>query len=210
MGIFGWSLPPGCGELPGEAEEVMDNEYIKTAFADHEGPYDLYRATYKYTPCGPSVGFLISDTCSDGKADTRWYYCDESRKLGTWAEMDAKGLLVLAVSVSSIVEGVDYGTGELVLDCSYEALLDVATEEEQDSLDKTIRRVFYQMVEETDQEANSIWHDTHGCPSCAEHWLKADGEIEGPWLGFDDERWESGATSVWIDCPDCGGEGIVI
>ncbi len=56
--------------------------------------YLFYKSIYKYTPCGPSVGFRING---------EWKYCsDLPREVG---END----VVDGVHVSSIVEGVDYG-----------------------------------------------------------------------------------------------------
>lgn len=54
----------------------------------------FYRSIYKYTPCGPSVGFRING---------EWKYCDDLPRHVTENE------IVDAVHVSSIVEGVDCG-----------------------------------------------------------------------------------------------------
>lgn len=71
---------------------------------DGEGGYDLwlfYRSIYKYTPCGPSIGFRING---------EWKYCDDLPR--HTKEND----VVDAVHVSSIVEGVDFGVEGYSLD----------------------------------------------------------------------------------------------
>lgn len=79
--------------------------------------YGIYRPIYKYTDCGPSIGFKIRGMPAthamregapwrEGDGDV-WFYCDDLGRLGTFAEMEAAGLEVIEVSVSSIVEGSD-------------------------------------------------------------------------------------------------------
>ncbi len=79
--------------------------------------YGIYRPIYKYTDCGPSIGFKIRGMPAthemregapwrEGEGDV-WFYCDDLGRLGTFAEMEAAGLEVIEVSVSSIVEGSD-------------------------------------------------------------------------------------------------------
>ena len=62
-------------------------------FSDYSSPWNLYRATYKYTECGPSVGMEIN-----GKR----LYCSDLPN--EWV-----GEITL-IMVSSIVEGVDEET----------------------------------------------------------------------------------------------------
>ena len=62
MSKFGWSYPAGAANdpyAPYNQEDVMDNSSLITAFPDYDSPYALYRAAYKYTACGPSVGATI-------------------------------------------------------------------------------------------------------------------------------------------------------
>lgn len=56
------------------------------------------------------------------------------------------------VKASSIVEGVDRGTG------IYERIWPFTSKD------------FYGMIDEVGEEAKEIWNNTHGCERCAEHW----------------------------------------
>jgi hypothetical protein len=79
--------------------------------------YGVYRPIYKYTDCGPSIGFQIRGLPADHKSregapwregtEDLWLYCDDLLTLGTFADMAEKGLEIIGVSVSSIVEGSD-------------------------------------------------------------------------------------------------------
>lgn len=177
-------------------EEDPDNSIVEQAFADYAGPYDLYRTTYKYTACGPSMGFTIQyesepqDIEDLGHTVTKTLYCDDLRSLGTWEDMREHGILILAIGVSSIVEGVDWDVPYREVDVTVDSD-DLAGGDPVDVL----RRKFDAMVSEVDAEAHSIWCDTHGCDKCAEHW------------GGENEY---GYITVWADCPECGGGGIVI
>ena len=212
MGIFGWSLPPGCGTLPDEEDEHQDNSIVEKAFSDYDSPSDLYRAVYKYTPCGPMVGFQISyweQIPPDGFNDwggekevSRWVYGDELRKLGTWKDMADQGILILAISVSSIVEGVDQCVDGVEISTCPDDIFNLQIEEDEDDLSKTLSRLFYKTVDEVDAEVDSIWHATHGCETCAKHWA-------GNPDDWTEDEWQVGETNVWMDCPDCGGSGTV-
>ena len=93
---------------------------LVTELAEEFGADDLfgiYRPIYKYTDCGPSIGFKIRGMPAEhemregapwreGEGDV-WFYCDDLGRLGTFAEMEAAGLEGIEVSVSSIVEGSD-------------------------------------------------------------------------------------------------------
>jgi hypothetical protein len=173
---------------PEYQQEVLDNEMLKAAFPDYDGPYGLYRATYKYTPCGPTVGMTLRDP--EGKLHT--LYCDDLPML--WKAFDEKGWLVTQIKVSSIVEGIDACTDTITIE-----VLDKSSAEE-------LTHDFYAAVEDVDAEADSLWAETHGCATCAKH-LHGDPE---DWQGEDDERWQIGDTPVWHDCPACGGSGTVI
>ncbi len=195
MGIFGWSLPPGCGTLPDEEPEQLNNQYFAEAFPDYSGPGELYRALYKYTACGPSLGVTISfieELPPDGFSDFggereayRTLYCDDLYKLGTWADMDARGELITAFQIGSIVEGVDYDCQTIELDA------DQLDEEPGEFHDR-----FMKAVDDVNDEANSIWMDTHACDTCMAHWAE-EGITE----------FELG-DPVWLDCPDCNGDGV--
>ena len=90
-------------------------DILRQAFHDHDGPYDLYRSTYKDIDCGPTIGFLVvfteyNDNGEGGPHNPgdvekeKWFYGDDLKKLGLrWESLwDCK---VLNISVSSIVEG---------------------------------------------------------------------------------------------------------
>jgi hypothetical protein len=222
MGIFGWSLPPGAAGdpyAPYNEEEEMDNSTLEQAFGDYEGLGQIYRAYYKYTDCGPSMGANVSQWVqedgeepvyeqgpdgeysqvgtsrfSGSKQELRWYYCEDLYKLGTWEDMRKKGQRVVALVFSSIVEGVDYGTGP------QQVVIDPQGDPEE------LRKACDAAVDEVDAEANGIWADTHGCETCAKLWhaegvfTHESGEFEGA----------DGVTPVHMGCPDCGGDGICI
>lgn len=195
MSIFGWSLPPGCGTLPGEEDEQMDNRHLAQAFPDADGPGELYRQLYKYTDCGPSLGVTFKYYDDPGHSEaypelkTKTIYCSGLNALGTWADMDKRGELVIAFLVGSIVEGVDY-------DCETR---DVTWDQEEDE-PETIHERLYAAVTAVNDEANSIWHDTHGCDTCHAHWIAED--IDGRTIDH--------YVPCWSECPDCGGNGVVI
>jgi hypothetical protein len=149
-------------------DEIEDNTIVENAFSDYHGPYDLYRAVYKYTPCGPTVGFTFYPGPNGGKitvnpASTyepphnRTFYGDDLRKAGSWADLRELGLLITEISVSSIVEGVDQCTDTEYVDCD-----GTGTPEELSDL-------FWQAVESVNKQADEIWNDTHGCPDCYEY-----------------------------------------
>jgi hypothetical protein len=52
------------------------------------------------------------------------------------------------ISVGSIVEGVDWGTEDHVLNYPFS------------------EKAFWEAVERVEQEASDIWNETHGCPKC--------------------------------------------
>lgn len=84
--------------------------------------------------------------------------------------------------IGSIVEGVDYGTEEHTLTMA--EYLDMDEGDLAKYLDRTIRSV--------EEEAGSIWMETHGCEDCG------------------DEDPETGYTPVDPECSTCGGHGVVI
>lgn len=192
-------------DYPAEYDhENLDNSLLAQAFPDAKGLGDLYRQTYKYTECGPWLSAQIKYIKvlePDGFDDypyeqevVEWIHSDDLYNLGTWAEMDANGVLVTALMVGSIVEGCDNdGTGKHELEVKH---LD---EEPQEFAER-----FYEAVDEVNAEAEVIWNDTHGCETCAKHWHE-----EG-WEDVDAGKFEGndGITPVWEACPDCGGDGV--
>lgn len=198
-------------------QDCRDNSTVEEAFKGFTGPYDLYRTTYKYTDCGPSVGVCIQylevippDGFNDYPSEierSKWVYCDDLYQLGTWSAMAQRGELITALCVSSIVEGVDQTTDTHEISCDPDDLMQRATPEEGDNLHETLERLFYKAVDAVNEEAGQIWRDTHGCEECARHWA-SEGIIEGdygnPMEGCD------GTTWVWKDCPECQGHGVAI
>jgi hypothetical protein len=83
------------------------------------------------------------------KEVVEWVHSDDLYNLGTWADMDSKGVLVTALMVGSIVEGCDYGTDEHELEVKQ-------LDEEPEAFAKR----FCKTVENVNAEATSIWDDT--------------------------------------------------
>ena len=176
--------------------EDPDNRYFAQAFPDADSPAELYRQVYAHTSYGAylSVQIQYFKTIEpDGfnefpfdKLVSKWVDCGGLSRLGTWKEMDEQGVLVTSLLVGSIVEGVDYGTDKIEL---------VANQTHEDPSDYRTR--FDAALIEVEQEANAIWNDTHGCKSCAAHWVD-----EG--IDFDE------MSPIWNDCPDCQGQGTII
>ncbi len=184
-------------------DEHPDNETVKSAFADHDSLADLYRSVYKYTDCGPSMGALVSfvEIVESDIGDypheverTKWVYCDDLRKLGTFKDMDEQGVLILALCVSSIVEGIDATTDTEEVTCNPDELAELANDPEEEP-SSVLSRLFWAAVESVNNQANDLWQETHGCESCANHF--------GINLDFEE-------SPVWDECPICGGGGTVI
>jgi len=176
-----------------------DNKYFAEAFPDADSPAELYRQVHKYTDCGAymSVQIQYFKTIEpDGfnefpfdKLVSEWVHCGDLGRLGTWQDLDQQGVLVTAILVGSIIEGVDEGTDNI--------------EVEAKQLEETpseYRSRFYVALQEVEQQADCIWNDTHGCESCAAHWTD-----QG--LDIDDS---GGLVPVYKYCPDCNGPGIAI
>jgi hypothetical protein len=149
-------------------DEEADNDLVKRAFADFDGPYDLYRSVYKNTDCGPNLGFkirsfeavqieeegavgVVSEACA--RVDTIWG--SDLHRLGNWADMDSKGELVLAILVTSIVEGSDAETETIEIDCSIDAL-ESGLRDENDLLWSVLARRVFQAVETVNDQAAAI------------------------------------------------------
>lgn len=214
------SYPPGAAMdpfAPYNQDSELDNSILEQAFADYTGLGPMYRSVCKYTVCGPSVGALIREwgvkeydepiiewlgdepvQVGTSKAAApvekqRWVYCSELYELGTWKDMKKAGQLVLALSVSSIVEGGDETT----------PTIEVKVDHEGDPEDLSKR--FYEAADKVDEWASEIWDDTHGCETCAKHWHGDPDDWQK-----DDERWDCGNTPIWKQCPDCQGSGTCI
>ena len=197
-------------------DEHEDNSIPEQAFSDYESLAELYRVTYKYTPCGPHVSALVefyetidpygfNDYPSERHV-SRWVHCHELQTLGTWENMAEKGILLRAIMVGSIVEGVDFDTDNIEVPCQPDGLESLEQEKDTGDLWRTLRRVFNDAVKSVNDEANSIWHRTHGCEGCANHW-HSEGITEGEWGPFEGS---DGVTPIWLDCPECDGAGTII
>lgn len=179
--------------------EDPDNRYFAQAFPDADGPNELYRQVYKYTDCGAYLSVQIEyyktlepDGFNEFPSDqlvSEWVHCGELSRLGTWKDMDQQGILVTALSVGSIVEGVDHGTDDIEVEANQ-------LEEEP----KEFRNRFDKALEEVEKEAEFIWNETHGCESCQAYWTD-----QG--LDIDDS---GGIVPVYQYCPDCKGSGVII
>ena len=172
--------------------EDLNNRYFAAAFPDADGLGALYRQVYKYTDCGAYLSVTIecvevSGTCFDDYHEQivqKTLHCDDLPELGTWQAMDERGQLVISLTVGSIVEGVDYGTDNI--------------EVEADQLEETsseYRKRFDAALKEVEDQAESIWQDTHGCETCANHFG----------INLDEEH-----SPVWTKCPKCKGNGVSI
>ena len=137
-----------------KAKDIIGHDILRLAFEDFgfESLYELYRNTYKCTPCGPSVGALVR---SIDKED-RWYYCDDLRTLPRFMEMPAKGIEVLRLEVGSIVEGLDVECDSVVVEL-------------EDTDPDTFSKNYWAAVDAVNEEASQLWDETHGCPDCFGH-----------------------------------------
>jgi hypothetical protein len=162
---------------------------------------EFYRRVYKSTGCGPTVGFLLSwteynDNGESGPEATydeekiEWVYCEDLYE----STLDAlkHGVEVIGVSVSSIVEGIDPCTDTVTLEGS----------------EFTIP-AFWQAVEDTDEQANEMWMETHGCEQCAKLW-QAEGRTVSGGYEFTLFEGNDGITPVHDECKSCSGLGAVI
>jgi hypothetical protein len=187
-------------DYPSEFDnEDPDNRYFAQAFPDADGPAELYRQVYKYTSCGAylSVQIQYYKTIEpDGfnefpfdKLVSEWVDCGELSRLGTWKDMDQQGVVVTSLLVGSSVEGVDEGTDNIEVD---------AKQAEEDPLDYRTR--FDASLIEVEQQAESIWNNTHGCESCVAYWTDQGIDIDD----------SGGLVPVYKYCPDCQGSGVSI
>jgi len=166
---------PECGEHGNPACKInagktpANAHNLAIALMDELGTdslYGVYRNVYKYTDCGPSVGFLLTwveyndngesgpgGTCDERRS--KWVYCDDLHTAPTLEALKAAewdDVTVEAISISSIVEGVDQCTESVILD----------------GMGLTPQS-FWDGVTTVDTWANEIWMETHGCPDCYEY-----------------------------------------
>jgi hypothetical protein len=108
---------------------------------DRDSLYGIYRATYKASTCGVSVGFLV---------DGNWVYCDS---LPTEPIADTlRTREVCGARITGYVEGWDGDCEAHTLAKTRGSLLGVDD--------------YWKAVEDADMEADYIWKETHGCDDC--------------------------------------------
>jgi hypothetical protein len=98
----------------------------------------VYRALYKGTSCGVTVGVLFAG------AD-KPEYCDDLYRHG-------KDSWPVQIHVSSIVESVDECTATHIVDLGKPSVV----------------KALFAACDAVEKEAGAIWDDTHGCEKCAE------------------------------------------
>jgi Pyruvate/2-oxoacid:ferredoxin oxidoreductase delta subunit len=96
---------------------------------------------------------------------------------------------VTSLLVGSIVEGVDDGTDNIEVD---------AKQTDEDPSDYRTR--FDAALTEVENQAKSIWNDTHGCESCVAYWTDQGIDIDD----------SGGLVPVYKYCPDCQGQGQIM
>ncbi|SHG89180.1 hypothetical protein [Bradyrhizobium erythrophlei] len=164
----------------GQAAQENLRAILEANDADNVG--QLARKAYKYTDCGASVGALL-------------YAGEDNPGSWVWGEdLSVEGSFFTALSVTSIVEGVDQTTTTHVID-----LLD-----EKFETPKQAAEAYGAALIAVEDEATTIWNDTHGCPTCATHF----GNVASN--GIETCKGDDGITPVWDKCPDCKGYGSII
>jgi len=169
-----------------------DNKYFAEAFPDANSPAELYRQVYKYTDCGAymcmTIEYLeVTGTCFDDYHEQmvrKTISADDLHELGTWKAMDEQGQLAVSFTVGSIVEGVDYGTDDIEIEAK-----------QLDETPSEYRSRFHVALKEVEEQAESIWQDTHGCETCAKNFK----------IDLDKEH-----SPIWTMCPACQGNGTSI
>ena len=184
---------------PENNTEQLDNRYYAEAFPDADSPSELYRQVYKYTSCGAYLSVQIEyyktiepDGFNEFPSDqlvSEWVHCGELSRLGTWKDMDQQGVLVTTLLVGSIVEGVDEGTDNIEVETK-----------QVDEEPSEYRSRFYAALKEVEEQAESIWQNTHGCESCQAYWTDQGIDIDD----------SGGLVPVYKYCPDCHGNGMPI
>lgn len=161
---------------------------------EYESPADFIRSTYKYTSCGASAGLLIEYTVHTPTYNDP--YCEESGFKWvyacnlSWDALRQYGR-VTAISVNSIVEGIDNTTETYVIRA-----------EEYDT-NEAARAAWEEAVAVVEAEADYLWNDTHGCAWCE----RDPADIPADADAYDDTDSMSRINS---DCRVCDGQGIIL
>lgn len=149
--------------------------------------FQIYRAAYKASDCGVSVGFLLTGLPPDSLARPRygnkpaaddpiWIYCDGLLHLPSLEHLYVEGMRVVSICVTAYVEGVDWHFDPILVKHANKR----ATVSD-----------FWAAVNLADSEANDVWLDTHGCEQCG-------------------SAGETGYRMVNPDCLACGGQGVIL
>lgn len=150
--------------------------------------FGIYRALYKVSTCGVSVGFLVSGLSNSHPArpvygnkpqqdDPIWIYCDSLQSLPLLRDMPSGFVSVVGICITGYVEGWD---GEL------ERHILKATRSRSLTVDH-----IWRALNAADEEAGDMWDATHGCPDC----------------GSEDEF---GNRGINPQCKTCHGEGMIL
>jgi len=175
----------GCEEIEEKPPIHWAIRKLVRGRAGDYGLYEFYRITYKYTDCGPSIGFLV---------DGEWHYCDSLFKFYNviCEELKAEGEkpntprfstlfsrrfwqrhCVTAISVSSIVEGSDAEVAGSVLDTVPD--------------NKPFEQWFEEQLKEVNDEASFLWQRDNSIHF--KLYKPGDGPvIFGTWESWDEPR----------------------
>ena len=183
-------------DYPQELDQ-LSNRFFSEAFPDADSAAELYRQVYKYTDCSAymcmTIEYLeVTGTCFDDYHEQmvrKTMYANDLHELGTWKAMDERGQLAVSFTVGSIVEGVDYGTDDIEIEAK-----------QLDETPSEYRSRFHVALKEVEEQAESIWQDTHGCESCQAYWTDQGIDIDDG----------GGLVPVYKYCPDCHGNGTSI
>lgn len=165
-------------EFYGEQEKAAIGEEVGKNYRAILNHYDaknlgqVARLIYKYTSCGAAIGALVEDSFGG-----EWQYRP------TELYDISAAYPVLKLSVMSIIEGVEQTTDVHIVDF---------TKEYED--EKAVVATWIKAVAAVEQEADQIWHETHGCDTCKIH------------FAIDPD---SDYSPVWDQCPNCNGNGTI-
>jgi hypothetical protein len=120
--------------IHGLVRQLARDVEVKTLFG-------IYRATYKASTCGVTVGFLI---------DNKWVYCGDLPNEPL--DETLRTHEITAASIGGYVEGWDGELEPITLTRKRGGLLGVDD--------------YWKAVEVADIEAGDVWNETHGCEDC--------------------------------------------
>lgn len=167
----------------------------------YDNPGDMMRCLYKYTDCGAGGTLVVEGTVHAPSSSDPWaeaggvceYYSHTAYTLGTWDDMEGAGMAVLAVRVSSIVEGIEATTDTITVEAA--ACADA------DEFD----RRWNAAIDEVETQARGLWDETHGCA-----WCDADPADVPTDPDLIDARINRDVQPINPNCPVCDGCGIIL